>query len=139
MVFNPPPEEVAYFSLRERRLPTTVSAHHTPGAFREAARATNARFIACQAFGRTEIGEWIFSNEAPAETGHRYEIVTPTGGRGLRETFNGWRIVPCSFSCEKTTLGLLAQAFAARPDPGEESTILHRSIRNLGISQLSCP
>lgn len=142
VVFNPgSPQQVRYYAEYPKNLESCVSPKHSAQAFRQAARATEAHFIACKAFGSTEIGEWVFRSETPSEAGYDYETVVSTRERfsGVRETLPLWTTLPCSFSCEKTTLGLLAQAFAAQPDPGKKSTILHRAIRNLGIREQSCP
>ncbi len=142
VVFNPEGRSaIRHFSNYPKYSDACVSRLHSEQAFRESARATKARFIACQAISRTEIGEWVFSPDAEdvAESDLQYETVIITRDRFiLRETFRRMS-TPCSFSCEKTTLGSLARAFAARSDPGEDSTILYRRIRNLGLSELSCP
>lgn len=137
-LLSPEPKDVGYFSLRERFLPTTVSPHHAPGAFREAIRRTDARAIMFRASGNEVDEGFILSQTGVDRADFPYDAMTSTSEHimtlcgwdngSLSRVFRSRLSIPGGILLRRDWLAALSKSLPIESSDKDYGTLLHKRL-----------
>lgn len=131
MVFDPPEEEISFYSRRSRNHMCCVSPAHSHGAFREAVARSGAKVLGFWASGSGEINESIVCEAQTGSISGAWSSLLGTQERAnshARDPFNRGASLPCSVAVRQDYLDVLRKVAMAPQAEGAYRTLLHQRV-----------